>query len=293
MNGTEVTNETTEGDGTAHVRSVHLLLPGETLPGWAAAAVERMVAETDATVTHLVISEAEHDRSVVDSLRRVKKLREWAPVAAAHSVLDEDRSGGSVHVDEIPALAGATRTYCEPVPRESFGNDLPEFAVEELREADIAIRFGFGILLGDALSAPTHGVLSYHHGDLTKYRGQPMGFWEYVRGEDTAGVTVQRLNETLDGGEIVVLEQVAIDDADTWPEVRRRLFERSEGMLAQAVRNVEDPSVSPLEPDELGDLYTLPKGRPVATYLLKTARGLVRRQLRALRTGRRRSPVKN
>lgn len=30
-------------------------------------------------------------------------------------------------------------------------------------------------------------------GDLGEYRGQPMGFWEYLHDEPTGGVTLQRI----------------------------------------------------------------------------------------------------
>lgn len=36
-------------------------------------------------------------------------------------------------------------------------------------------------------------MLSYHHGDMRRYRGQPPGFWELYNGEREIGVTVQRL----------------------------------------------------------------------------------------------------
>jgi hypothetical protein len=68
---------------------------------------------------------------------------------------------------------------------------------------DVLIRFGFGILKGDILSLPRHGVWSYHHGDEEKYRGQPPVFWEVVSGETVVGAVLQRLTERLDAGFIL------------------------------------------------------------------------------------------
>ncbi len=68
---------------------------------------------------------------------------------------------------------------------------------------DVLIRCGSGILRGDILSAARLGILSFHHADNRVNRGGPAGFWEvYLKSPET-GVTVQRLTEVLDGGEVL------------------------------------------------------------------------------------------
>ena len=68
---------------------------------------------------------------------------------------------------------------------------------------DVLIRCGSGILKGDILKAPKFGVLSFHHGDNRLYRGGPCGFWESLNKEDSIGFIIQRLNEELDGGDVL------------------------------------------------------------------------------------------
>jgi len=169
-----------------------------------------------------------------------------------------------VPIRDIDGVADAEWVECEPETVDGWKNALPEDAVERVAETDVAVRFGFGFLVGDALTAPEMGVLSFHHGDFREYRGQPMGFWEYVHGRPEAGVTLQRINETLDGGEVVPLRRVDIADAPTWGAVRCRLFDASEEMLAEGARRLERDEFEPetLSEAELGDLYTLPGGDP-------------------------------
>lgn len=256
----------------AEIRDVALLLDEEALPRWLAAAVERMVADADVSVVRLVINREPGGRGPRETAVRLAELREWAPVATALELRGPPEHAESVPVGEVDALADAERTYCVPQPRDGFGTELPAHAVDRLAETDLAVRAGFGILLGDALDAPTHGVLSFHHGDMTRYRGQPAGFWEWLHDEPEGGITVQRIAEELDAGEVVAYRDVDIADAPTWGEVRRRLYTQSEDMLARAVRNLRDPDVETASPDSFGDLYRLPKGKPVATYVAKTAR---------------------
>ena len=257
---------------------VCLLTPPETLPAWAATAVERMLAETEVEISLVVECASSDEGSTGETVRRLIDLREWGVVAAALELFADDLAPlERVPVRELDGIADAEWIQCDPITVDGWKNRLPESAVERMAETDVAVRFGFGFLVGDALTAPQMGVLSFHHGDLREYRGQPMGFWEYVHGRETAGVTVQRINETLDGGEIVADRRVDIGDAPTWGAVRCRLYDASEEMLATAVRKLTADDFEPetLAEDELGDLYRLPKGRPVVTYLRKTARGVL------------------
>jgi len=264
--------------GEDDTTEVCLLAHSETLPAWAAAAVQRMVAETNAEVGLVVEDASDSERSTTDAVRRLVELREWGVVAAVMQLFADDLDPlEPVPIRDIDGVADAEWVECEPETVDGWKNALPEDAVERVAETDVAVRFGFGFLVGDALTAPEMGVLSFHHGDFREYRGQPMGFWEYVHGRPEAGVTLQRINEMLDGGEVVHSRRVDIADAPTWGAVRCRLFDASEEMLAEGARRLERDEFEPetLSEAELGDLYTLPRGRPVATYLGKTARGVL------------------
>lgn len=255
---------------------VCLLTPGETMPAWEAAAVERMLDETDVEISLIIEDTSSDERSTAETIRRLIELREWGIVAAVMEVTSDTLPAlERVPVRNLDGVDNAEWIRCAPITVDGWKSRLPESAADRMTDTDVAVRFGFGFLVGDALTAPEMGVLSFHHGDLREYRGQPMGFWEYVHGRDTAGVTVQRINETLDGGEIIAMEHVDITDAPTWTAVRRRLFDVSEDMLATAIRNLkaDDFDLETPSEDELGDLYRLPKGAPVLTFLQKTARG--------------------
>lgn len=273
---------------------VCLLLAGESIPNWQATAIRRLVAQEDVEVTLTVVNDDSSSTPLRETIRYVAGLREWAVVGGFirlwRRVVGPSPHEERASIEDVPEVANARRIRCRSISVDGWKQRLPDEVVQEVAtSADVAIRFGFGVLVGDVLTAPEHGVLSYHHGDLREYRGQPMGFWEFVHGCETAGVTLQRLNETLDGGEIVATEHVDIDDADRWGEVKSRLFEASEEMLTEGVRNVRDESFEPETPDELGDLYTLPRGSPVATYVYKSLRGIVRSEFR-VGTGRGNSP---
>ena len=68
---------------------------------------------------------------------------------------------------------------------------------------DLLIRGGSGILKGEILSVCRLGIISFHHGDNDFYRGGPPGFWEVYNREPSTGFVIQRLNEVLDGGDVI------------------------------------------------------------------------------------------
>lgn len=255
---------------------VCLLLDGETLPRWSADALTHLLDTAEVDITTVVSNERDHHRTVLETIRRGVELREWAIVGTLYELLSEPIPElERVPVDSIVDRDGVVEYTVEPTIVDGWKQEIPaDVASAVADQADLAIRFGFGFLVGPMLSAPEYGVLSFHHGDIREYRGQPAGFWEFVNGESSAGITVQQLSETLDAGSIAALRSVDISDLHTWRGIRRRLFEASEPMLAMAVRTLRNGEVR--EPEQLGDLYTLPRGKAVATFAMLETMGRLR-----------------
>lgn len=254
-----------------------ILLDDESLPWWLAKAVATACRETDVEVTELVVNATENSRSRTEQLERLVELRAWAPVALYKHFTPSPGYTKPVPVRDIPGLEDATLTRARAMPRDGLGVTLEAPGVEALKRTDVGVLAGYGILMGDALGAPDNGILSFHHGDLTKYRGQPPGFWEFLHDEQTCGITVQRIKEQLDAGEIFAYRDVYIGTNPTYESVRRDLYVNSPEVLVRAVENALDDDFSPREPDELGDLYRLPTSpETVAKYLyLNAVRSLV------------------
>jgi len=249
------------------------LVNDTSLPWWQADALEYLLDNTDVDVTTVVYNEHDHSRTKWETLKRGIELREWAVVATLNNaLLGSPSQQDTVDIDAITDIDTVKELDVEPEIEGGWKQRFPAGTVSEISEnADVAIRFGFGFLVGSILSEFRYGVLSYHHGDLREYRGQPMGFWEFIHDEDTAGITVQRLTDELDAGKIAAIKSVDISDLYTWEAIKHRLFERSEEMLVTAVRSLQNDVLE--EPNEVGTLYTLPTGFPVLKFAVKNTKG--------------------
>jgi methionyl-tRNA formyltransferase len=146
---------------------------------------------------------------------------------------------------------------------------------------DLIFRSGFGIIREPVLSLAPGGVLSYHHGNIRRYRGQPVAFWELYRGEREMTVTLQILAEQLDAGQVVAERVVPIHRTDSWRRLERRAYETGVEMLKDTCVSLSRDAAAPIAipAGELGDLYTLPNFRQWSTLQGKV---LARRMLAPL-----------
>ncbi|MCL5280159.1 MAG: hypothetical protein M1376_09660 [Planctomycetes bacterium] len=135
---------------------------------------------------------------------------------------------------------------------------------------------GFGIIRETLLNVCPKGILSYHHGDMRKYRGMPPGLWELYNGETEIGITVQRLVAGLDCGIPIEEKHLPIYPNDTLGTLTARLKREDEGMLYAALKKMADPDFTPVPLQEFGKVYTLPNLRQ---WIILNARIASRRLL--------------
>lgn len=185
-----------------------LLLDDLVQPAWIASCIEEVQGRGDARIV-LVVRNAGPGSS---SRPRRRWSAWWANrrylVHALHLRVD---GRASVVRDPMAPVDISARLKGVPVmdvaARETrFSDHFEPAVVRAIRDyqLDVAVRFGFRILRGDALSIAVHGVWSYHHDDGSKYRGGPAGFWEVMLDDPVTGAMLQRLSEELDGGEVLV-----------------------------------------------------------------------------------------
>ncbi len=111
-----------------------------------------------------------------------------------------------------------------PVKRAALRLNVPLIQPERLTagelaglQADVGVLVSYGQLVRrEVLAVPTHGVLGVHPSLLPKYRGAAPIAWAILNGETATGVTIYRLNERLDAGEMLCQREVPMaPDEDT------------------------------------------------------------------------------
>ena len=137
---------------------------------------------------------------------------------------------------------------------------------------DLIIRFGFNILQGEILTLPRLGVWSFHHADPFEIRGGPLGFWEIYFGFRSCAVVLQRLNETLDKGEVLAYRRFTTS-LHSYQEHAERLIGNSIEMPALVLKGIirkywTAPVFEPL-PKQVSRLYRIPGNLKVIVFFIR------------------------
>lgn len=103
------------------------------------------------------------------------------------------------------------RTYC-------FEDMHSPQALGRIRDCRplLLLVYGAPIIRKSLYEIAPLGALGIHHGKVPEYRGKKTTFWAIYNDEPTAGVTIQRINDTLDGGDVVESGEVSIGHRLPW-----------------------------------------------------------------------------
>jgi methionyl-tRNA formyltransferase len=173
------------------------------------------------------------------------------------------RSGGS-NLDDAGATAAAIVEAAPPGMDVILPGDIGGLALAlEGHRPDLVVVFGFAWKLPRyVLDIPRLGVLNIHVSMLPEYRGPAPLLWAIRNGDRTGGITVHRMDEDFDTGNILAQEGgIHLADDITWdgycveamPVVHRLLRTSIDRVAAGDAGEPQDDSAATyagfLEPD--------------------------------------------
>jgi methionyl-tRNA formyltransferase len=106
---------------------------------------------------------------------------------------------------------------------------------------DLIVVVAYGkILPKELLDIPKYGAINLHASLLPKYRGAAPIQWAILKGETETGITVMQVSETLDTGDIILQDKVAIDPEDTAETLLDKVFEVGAQTLLKAIAEIKN-----------------------------------------------------
>jgi hypothetical protein len=117
-------------------------------------------------------------------------------------------------------------------------------------------------------------VLSYHHGNPSKYRGRPAGFYEILNGEKKFGVIVQKLTNELDAGYVYAFAESKVVHS-SYKKTALNFYSISKFLLRRAILNLNNGSQ--IEISKNGKNFRLPSNLIVLLFAYKMASDLLRK----------------
>ncbi|KPJ62986.1 MAG: hypothetical protein AMS15_02165 [Planctomycetes bacterium DG_23] len=119
--------------------------------------------------------------------------------------------------------------------------------VEQLArlEPEILLSAGYGQKISsELLTLAPQGVWNIHPSLLPKYRGAAPVVWAILNGEKKTGVSIFRMVERMDAGDIIAQEETEINEKETAGELEIRLSEIGARLLVKALRKLEAEQIS-------------------------------------------------
>ncbi len=122
---------------------------------------------------------------------------------------------------------------------EKLGDSVFERSISFL-DPDIGIVVAYGKLIPkNILDIPKLGFFNLHASLLPRYRGAAPVQWALINGEKETGVTVFKLVEALDAGDMIAQEKIKIDPEDTAATLGEKLFAAGKKLLIEALDKIE------------------------------------------------------
>ncbi len=124
---------------------------------------------------------------------------------------------------------------------------------------DLIVVAAYGrILTEDLLDIPPLGCINVHASLLPKYRGAAPIQWAIINGERRTGVTIMKMDEGMDTGDILLAQGVEIGDEDTAESLHDRLAQVGAGLIVKAMEQLNTGTLQPIPQDHRKASYAPP-----------------------------------
>ena len=149
-----------------------------------------------------------------------------------------------------------------PVKETAIHYNIPVFqpdkikdkdAVELIRgfKPDLIVIVAYGkILPKEIIDIPKLGTINVHASMLPKYRGAAPVQRALLNGEKFTGITIMKVTEELDAGDIILQESIPIYETDNTATLTEKLFKLGAQLLVKAVSQIKSGKTKYIKQDE-------------------------------------------
>ncbi|CCQ96056.1 10-formyltetrahydrofolate:L-methionyl-tRNA(fMet) N-formyltransferase [[Clostridium] ultunense Esp] len=137
-------------------------------------------------------------------------------------------------------------------------------SINRLREIspDCIVVVAYGqILKKDVFNLPQYGCLNIHASLLPKYRGAAPINWAIINGERETGVTIIKMDEGLDTGDMLKYESIPIAEEDDSESIHDKLSQLGGSLIVETLKDIKK-----------GNITSIPQSDELSTYAPKISK---------------------
>lgn len=172
----------------------------------------------------------------------VQKLKTRSPRQLSQLVLSKLIYRSSP-IFSVPQIAATAAKLGIPVFDQKILKNAPISFLRSLN-ADLIIVATFGQKISNqVIEYPKFGVINFHPSYLPHYRGGCPAYSAIKDGQKSSGVTLHRMTQVFDAGEIIAQKEIAIAPEDNTYQFELKTAESGQELLLDAINALLDKGV--------------------------------------------------
>ena len=194
-----------------------------------------------------------------------------ALLSAGHEVCAvftrRDKPVGRKQILTAPPVKQLAQSHDIPVYQPRTLRDGSSDALIEQLAPDIIVVVAYGCIIPpQLLHTAKYGCINLHVSLLPKYRGSAPIQWAVLNGDSETGVSIMKLDEGLDTGDVLMVEPVAIDPEETSGELFDRVSAVGAKTLVDALAKIEAGQLTPVPQDHSKATLAPPLSKDTARF---------------------------
>lgn len=159
-------------------------------------------------------------------------------------------------------LSGIHAEFKTPVfllEKKGYEQQLQE--IIEKNNIDVVLMMTFPFLINKKLlRLPAKGFINFHYGLLPQCRGPHPILWHLLRNDKEAGVTVHRVDENIDTGDVILQERILIEETDTYGLLQSKLAFLGAKLAIQLMKILSYGTIIPAvkQDESAANFYEMP-----------------------------------
>ena len=135
-------------------------------------------------------------------------------------------------------------------------NDNESINIIRKINPDIIVVAAYGQLLKrELLNIPKYGCINVHASLLPKFRGAAPINWAIINGESITGITIMKMEEGLDTGDMIMKCEVEIIDDDDYLSMHNKLANIGSRLIVKTMEDILNNNVSYTPQDSTNSTY--------------------------------------
>lgn len=123
-------------------------------------------------------------------------------------------------------------------------------------DCDIYLVIAYGkILPAELLFYPKLGSINLHFSLLPRWRGAGPVNWAIISGDKVTGLTIMKMDEGLDTGDILFQKELEIGDNDNAIDLFNKMVEIGKDFLLESLIKIEKGDLKPIKQDDSKSTY--------------------------------------